>query len=227
MQGIAFTALERDPDQVEVVRRFGSKVYFGDPTRPDMLRAAGAETAKLIIVGMDDPPGVLRTVEMVKQNFPKLAILARARNRWAWHQLKDREVDGLVRDTFYSSLNLSQQALVLLGIAEDAAERAVALFRDHDEKTLQTTHAIYRDEKQLIQSQAQAADELASLFEADHADRTPIQSSDCNSGRVSGIIHQTTNVATAPTAASATKASRIPASSATAPANSVLMAAPR
>jgi Kef-type K+ transport system membrane component KefB len=178
MHGIAFTALERDPGQVEVVRRFGIKVYFGDPTRPDMLRAAGAETAKLIIVGMDDPPGVLRTVEMVKQNFPKLAILARARNRWAWHQLMDREVDGLVRDTFYSSLNLSKQALVLLGIAEDAAERAVALFRDHDEKTLQTTHAIYRDEKQLIQSQAQAADELASLFEADHADRTPIQSSD-------------------------------------------------
>ena len=178
MHGIAFTALERDPGQVEVVRRFGIKVYFGDPTRPDMLRAAGAETARLIIVAMDDPPGVLRTVEMVKQNFPNLAILARARNRWQWHLLMDREVDGLVRDTFHSSLNLAKQALVALGIEEDAAERAVTLFRDHDEKTLQQTHAIYRDEKQMIQSQQQAADELAGLFEADHADTLSTRSSD-------------------------------------------------
>src|SRR6185437_11194297 len=147
MHGIAFTALERDPGQVEVVRRFGIKVYFGDPTRPDMLRAAGAETARLIIVAMDAPPGVLRTVEMVKQNFPNLAILARARNRWQWHLLMDREVDGLVRDTFHSSLKLAKQALVALGIAEDATERGVMLFRDHDERTLQRTHAIYRDEK--------------------------------------------------------------------------------
>ena len=167
MHGIEFTALERDPGQVEVVRRFGTKVYFGDPTRPDVLRAAGAEQAKLLVVALDDPPGVLRTVEVVKRNFPNLAILARARNRWYAHLLMDREVDGLVRETFHSSLQLAKQALATLGIDEAAAERAVALFRDHDEKTLLETHAIYRDEQQLIQSQQQAADELASLFEAD------------------------------------------------------------
>ena len=169
MHGIEFTALERDPGQVEVVRRFGTKVYFGDPTRPDMLRAAGAEQAKLLIVTLDDPPGVLRTVDMVKRNFPNLAILARARNRWYAHLLMDRDVDGLVRETFHSSLQLAKQALTVLGIDETAAERAVTLFRDRDEKTLLETHAIYRDEQQLIQSQQQAADELASLFEADRA----------------------------------------------------------
>jgi monovalent cation:proton antiporter-2 (CPA2) family protein len=169
MHGIEFTALERDPGQVEVVRRFGTKVYFGDPTRPDMLRAAGAEQAKLLIVVLDDPPGVLRTVDMVKRNFPNLAILARARNRWYAHLLMDRDVDGLVRETFHSSLQLAKQALTVLGIDETAAERAVTLFRDRDEKTLLETHAIYRDEQQLIQSQQQAADELASLFEADRA----------------------------------------------------------
>src|SRR5271166_306349 len=167
MHGIEFTALERDPGQVEVVRRFGTKVYFGDPTRPDMLRAAGAEQAKLLIVALDNPPDVLRAVEMVKRNFPDLAILARARNRWYAHLLLDREVDGLVRETFHSSLVLAKQALTILGIDEPAAERAVALFREHDEKTLLETHAIYRDEQQVIQSQQQAADELASLFEAD------------------------------------------------------------
>ena len=167
MHGIAFTALERNPGQVEVVRRFGNKVYFGDPTRLDILRAAGAETAKLIVIALDDPPGVVRTVEMVKRNFPDLAILARARNRWYAHLLMDRDVDGLVRETFYSSLQLAQQALTLLGIGEAAAERAVTLFRDHDEKTLLETHAFYRDEQQLIQSEQEASEELASLFEAD------------------------------------------------------------
>jgi voltage-gated potassium channel Kch len=167
MHGIAFTALERDPGQVEVVRRFGTKVYFGDPTRPDMLRAAGAEQAKLIVVALDDPDAVLRVVGVVKRNFPDLAILARARNRWYAHQLMDRDVDGLVRETFYSSLQLARMALTTLGIGEAAAERAVALFRDHDEKTLRETHAIYRDEAQVKQSQQQAADELAGLFEAD------------------------------------------------------------
>jgi monovalent cation:proton antiporter-2 (CPA2) family protein len=167
MHGIPFTALERDSGQVEVVRRFGNKVYFGDPTRPDVLRAAGADQAQLLIVALDDPEAVLRTVDVAKRDFPNLAILARARNRWYAHLLMDRDVDGLVRDTFYSSLQLAQQALTALGIEQDAAERAITLFRDQDEKTLRDTHAIYRDEDQVIQSQQQAADELASLFEAD------------------------------------------------------------
>ena len=167
MHGIAFTALERNPGQVEVLRRFGTKVYFGDPTRPDVLRAAGAEQARLLVVTMDDPPGVLTTIDMVKRTFPNLAILARARNRWYAHLLMDRRVEGQVRETFYSSLHLARIALTTLGISDDAAERAVALFRDHDEQNLVETHAIYRDEQQLIQSQQHAADELASLFAAD------------------------------------------------------------
>jgi monovalent cation:proton antiporter-2 (CPA2) family protein len=167
MHGIEFTALERNPGQVDVVRRFGTKVYFGDPTRADVLRAAGAEQAKLLVVTLDDPPGVLRTVDMVKRTFPNLCILARARNRWYAHLLMDRDVDGQVRETFHSSLQLARMALTTLGIDEQAAERAVALFRDRDEQTLLETHAIYRDEKQVMQSQQQAAEELAGLFAAD------------------------------------------------------------
>jgi len=79
----------------------------------------------------------------------------------------DRAVDGLVRETFLSSLDLGRQALTILGIDAEAASRAVDLFRDHDERTLAATHAFYRDEARLIQSTRDAADELASLFEAD------------------------------------------------------------
>ena len=167
MHGIAFTALERDPGQVDVVRRFGNKVYFGDPTRADVLRAAGAETANLLVVALDDMEATLRTVDVAKRNFPGLHILARARNRRHAFLLMDRGIDGLVRDTFYSSLELGRMALTGLGIEDAAAAHAVALFRDHDEKTLVASHAIYRDETQLIQTTRDAAQELESLFEAD------------------------------------------------------------
>jgi monovalent cation:proton antiporter-2 (CPA2) family protein len=167
MHGIAFTALEKDAGQVDVVRRFGNKVYYGDAARPDVLRAAGADHAKLLVVALDDIDRTLRTVEAAKRNHPNLTILARARNRHHAHLLMDRDVDGLVRDTFHSSLRLAELSLTALGVAPEAAARAVALFRDHDEANLVAAHAIYRDEAQLIQSSQQAAEELTALFEAD------------------------------------------------------------
>jgi voltage-gated potassium channel Kch len=169
MHGIGFTALERDPGQVDVVRRFGNKVYYGDPTRTEVLRAAGAETARLLVVALDDMQEVLRTVEVAKRNFPNLRILARARNRRHAHLLMDRDVDGIVRDTFHSSLELSRQALAALGIEETAAAKAVELFRTHDEKALAESHAFYRDEERLIQSVRDASEELEGLLEADRA----------------------------------------------------------
>ncbi len=167
MHGISFTALERDPGQVDVVRRFGNKVYFGDPTRTDLLRAAGAEQAKLLVVALDHMEDVLRVVEVARRNFGHLKIMARARNRRHVYLLMDRAVDGVVRDTFYSSLKMAEDSLLALGISPEEAARSVSLFRDHDERTLLETHAFYRDEKQLIQSTQQATEELMALFEAD------------------------------------------------------------
>jgi voltage-gated potassium channel Kch len=169
MHGIAFTALERDLGQVDIVRRFGNKVYYGDPTRPDLLRAAGAEQAKLLIVALDHPEDALRVVEVAKRNFPQLKILARARNRRHAYLLMDRGVDGLVRETFHSSLKMAEDSLLALGIPPEDAARSVAIFREHDEQNLLDTHAIYRDEKRLIQSTQQATEELMALFEADQA----------------------------------------------------------
>jgi voltage-gated potassium channel Kch len=167
MHGIAFTALERDPGQVDVVRRFGNKVFYGDAARPDVLRAAGADQAKLLVVALGDVEHTLRTVEIAKRNHPNLAIMSRARNRHHAHLLMDRDVDGQVRDTFHSSLRLAEMSLIALDIAPDAAARAITLFRDHDEANLVAVHAIYRDEAQVIQSASQATEELIALFEAD------------------------------------------------------------
>lgn len=176
MQGIVFTALERDPGQLEVVRRFGNKVYFGDPARPDLLRAAGAERAKLLVVAVDDMEEALRIVDVARRNFPGLTILSRARNRRHVHLLMDRAIQGIVRDTFYSSLKLSELVLQALDIAPERAARAVALFARHDEQTLVRSHGFRGDEQQLIQNTQEAAAELASLFEADQADEKPANS---------------------------------------------------
>ncbi len=170
-QGIPFTALEQDAAQVEVLRRFGNKVYFGNPARPDLLRAAGAETARLLIVALDDMDEALRVVDVVRRNFPNLRILARARNRRHAHLLMDRRVAGVVRETFHSSLRLGEMALAELGIPQADARRAVELFRLHDERNLVETHAFYEDERKVIQNAKETAEELTGLFEADRATR--------------------------------------------------------
>ena len=167
MAGIPYTALEQDSGQVDVIRRFGGKVYYGDASRPELLRAAGADTAKVLIVALDDMDQTLRTVEIAKRNHPHLRILSRARNRHHVLQLMDREVDGVVRDTFHSALRLAEISLKELGFAPDAASRAVHLFREHDEANLAEAHADYRDEAHRIQTAKQTTEELTALFEAD------------------------------------------------------------
>lgn len=167
MQGIAFTALEKDSEQVEQVRRFGNKVYFGDPSRPEVLRAAGAEKARLLILATSDVKESLEITETVKRNFPDLKIVARARDRYHAHQLLDLGVSNVTRETYLSSLRMAEEALKALGHPPDRAKREVGLFRDYDEQLLLEQRAIRDDERLMIQSTRNAADELASLLEAD------------------------------------------------------------
>jgi voltage-gated potassium channel Kch len=167
MRGVPFTALEKDAAQVEVVRRFGGRVYYGDPTRPDLLRAAGAERARLLVVALDDAEESLRVVDVVRRTFPNLRILARARNRQHVFRLIDHGVERIVRETFHSSLRLTEMVLEDLGVPSAEARRTVALFREHDERLLARTHAFHDDERRVIQTIQEASRELATLFEAD------------------------------------------------------------
>ncbi len=175
MQRIPFIALDKSPSQVEVIRRFGGKVYLGNPAREEILRAAGADKARILVVALDDVDEGLQVVDMARRHFPHLVILARARNRHHAHLLMDRGVKAIVRETFFSSLRLAEILLDELGIPEDTARRAIELFREHDERNLEETQAIAHDETQLIQSTQQAAQELQELFEADTEDQTESQ----------------------------------------------------
>ena len=171
MRGIGFTALEQDSEQVEVIRRFGSRVYYGDPSRPDLLRAAGAEHARLLVIALEDMEETLQVIDIARRTFPNLRIVSRARNRRHAHLLMDRGITRQVRETFHSSLRLSEMVLEDLGVKPDEARRAVEFFQAYDERMLAETHAFYDDERQLIQSAKQAADELSGLFEADLRER--------------------------------------------------------
>ncbi len=182
LQKIPFTALDKDPAQIDVVRRFGRKVYFGNPTREEVLRAAGAETAKVLVIALDDMDEALRVAEMAKRHFPNLAIFARARNRRHAHLLMDVGIDGIIRETFFSSLRLAEMVLERLRVPHAEAERIIELFREYDERALVETHAIAGDEQQLIQSSQQAAQELMAILEADREEQA--------SARADAAVHE-------------------------------------
>jgi glutathione-regulated potassium-efflux system protein KefB len=166
-QKIAFTALETDAEQVEFVRRFGNQVYFGDPARPEVLRAARADSAEVFVIATDDPDANVRTARLVKRLFPHLKVLARARNRQHVFKLMDLSVDKVVRETFDGSLRLTRYVLEGLGYPREVAAERVERFRTHDERVLREQHLVYDDESALLQTTQEARRELESLFEAD------------------------------------------------------------
>lgn len=164
---IAFTALDKSAEQIDTVRRFGSRAYYGDASRLDLLRAAKADKADILVLAIDDIEASVRTVETVRKHFPNLKIYARARNRFHAYRLLDHGVDHLMRETYLSSLELGKQVLLGLGFAEWDASDTVSTFHEHDERSLLRQHAVYHDETKLIQSAKDAAKELEELFESD------------------------------------------------------------
>lgn len=169
MAGVPFTAIEASFQQVDFVRRFGNKVYYGDASRLELLESARAADAKLFVLAIDDVEASVKTAAVVRKHFPNLPILARARNRVHYYRLRDLDIDrdAIKREFFLSSLETARQALELTGMDALQAARAVALFKEHDEKLMDAQYAVRQDETQLIQTAAQAAAQLQELFEAD------------------------------------------------------------
>ncbi|HBN53359.1 MAG TPA: glutathione-regulated potassium-efflux system protein KefB [Stenotrophomonas sp.] len=168
-QRIPFVALEADPDTVEDLRRFGNHLYYGDPTRPDLLRAAGSDQIGVFVMAMDDPDTNLRAVRLVRRLYPQARVLARARNRQHAWKLMDMSAEPF-REVFGSSLEIGERVLTSLGIAEATAREHVRRFREHDEKLLKAQHLVYDDEAAVIQTSRDARADLMHLFEADVGD---------------------------------------------------------
>jgi glutathione-regulated potassium-efflux system protein KefB len=165
-QKIPFTALESSVDQVDFLRRFGNKVYFGDPTRPELLRAAHADRAEVFVITTDDPEANLHVARVVKRLFPHLKVYGRARNRQHAFKLMDMGVEA-TRETFHSSLVIGRQVMQALGVPAEEAARNTERFLRHDETLLREQHLVYDDEAALVASAKESQRELERLFEAD------------------------------------------------------------
>lgn len=166
---IRATVLDHDPDQVDLLRKFGFKVFYGDASRPDLLRAAGATTARLLVVAIDDVEDSLKLVDIARRDFPHLTILARARNVTHYYDLMDRGVTILERETFESSLQLGGKVLEELGFAAERAQDVVRKFRSHNIRMLLAAYPHYKDQPQMISMAKQGRKELEDMFARDAA----------------------------------------------------------
>ncbi|HYP66136.1 MAG TPA: monovalent cation:proton antiporter-2 (CPA2) family protein [Steroidobacteraceae bacterium] len=173
MKGLSFTALDSSPTNVNFVRRFGNEVYYGDPSRLDLLRSAGADSARVLVLAIDDVDASVRTATLVREQFPQLRILARARNRQHAFALMDAGVTEVIRETYASSLEIAGAVLEALGETKGNASEAVRRFREHDQKTLQAQYAVKDDEEKFLATSIAAAKQLERLFEADEAGSDP------------------------------------------------------
>ncbi|MGO9802358.1 MAG: monovalent cation:proton antiporter-2 (CPA2) family protein [Steroidobacteraceae bacterium] len=166
---LAFTALDSSQTHVDFLRRFGNKVYYGDASRLDLLRAAGAATARILVLAIDDVDASVRTAVLAREQFPHLRVLARARNRQHAFALMDAGVSMIVRETYGSSLEMACRVLEALGMTAATARDTVRRFREHDEATLAAQYAVKEDESKFLATTREAAQQLEKLFEADQA----------------------------------------------------------
>jgi len=166
-QNIKFVALDTSVETIELSRSFGGvPVYYGDPMRPEILSAAKVGDAEFFIIATDDPDTNIKTAELVHRLYPHIKIIARARNRQHVHRLVDLGAHA-VRETFYSSLEMSRQTLIGLGLTHEQADARIKRFKHHDEQVLEAQHAIYDDAVKVKQTAQEARAELARLFESD------------------------------------------------------------
>ena len=165
-QKIPFVAIDNSPDQVAFMRRFGNKLYYGDASRPDLLRSAGGEHVKVFVIALNRDDENKRTVRMIRRMYPEATIYARARDRQHAWELMDMGAKP-VREMFYSSMQMSKLILKTLGVPKDAANERVLKFSQWDEKLLQEQFLVYDNEEMLRASAGNARKQLESLFEAD------------------------------------------------------------
>lgn len=167
LKKIRFTALDASAEHVDFLRRFGNKIYYGDASRADLLRAARADDASVFVLAIDDFEASMKTLRVVKENFPHLKVVARARNRQHAYALLAAGVEDVVRETFAGSVEASRLTLEELGIPAADAKRTVRKFTEYDEAQVKKVYALRDDEKAQIESAKKYAAELERIFEED------------------------------------------------------------
>ena len=176
-RGIGTTVVDHDPNQIELVRRFGQKAYYGDITRLDLLRSAGAAKAKLLVIAVDDKDAALSTSKLAQEHFPNLAILARAYSRTDAFEYAALGIPA-VRETFGSAIDAGESALRVLGHSAHEAKQLATQFRRHDEEMLAKAAPHRGDVKKLITIGRQGRADLEKLLHNEQQAAVPAPGED-------------------------------------------------
>ena len=169
LQGITATVLDHDADTIESVRAFGFRVHYGDATRLDLLRTAGAAHAKVIVVAVDDVDQSLKIVDLVQAHFPHLTIVARARNVNHLYQLRDRGVPHIERELFDASMRSARSILESLGWPAHEARRSAMRFRQDNLDLMEQMYPHYKDRARMISVSKQGREQLVEQMARERA----------------------------------------------------------
>ena len=184
-QGYEITVLDHSPSQIELLRRFGNTVFYGDAARQELLEAAGAHTAQMLVIAIDNPDKTIEIIKLAHKNYPQLKIVARAIDRRHAYQLLNLKVDAFNRETVDSAINLAVEALELLGNTKQDAERAGKLFRDHDRAAVLQLAALWGDDASYGVAVRQRMEDLKQVLQQDkqaQSDLNTCDSGDCEDG---------------------------------------------
>jgi voltage-gated potassium channel Kch len=175
--GIGATVIDHDPGQIDTVRRFGWKAYYGDATRLEVLESAGVANAKLLLVAIDDPGAAMQLVKRVRARFPALAIVVRARSRTDAYEYVEMGVPA-VREVFGSALDAANRVLTMLSYSESEAESIIRRFKDYDEQQIVRNAPHRQDPKRLIELTEQGRRDIAELLAAEAVSAPQIDQND-------------------------------------------------
>jgi len=166
--GIRATILDNNPNNIQVLKKFGFKVFYGDATRPDLLHSAGAADARVLIVAMDEKEKINELVEHAKKTYLNLKVFARAMDVRHSFELTDMAVNDQRRDTYDSSIQLGTKVLYELGFNKFQSHRAARIFRYHDELVMKELHQLWgKDEKRYITEARKFSEQLENLLLAE------------------------------------------------------------
>jgi len=170
-QGITPTVLDHDADMVEATRQFGYQVFYGDATRLDLLRTAGAAQARVLVVAVDGVQASLAIIDLARAHFPQLQVVARARDVTHWYALRDRGIAHVQRELFESSLASARSVLALLGHSAEAARATVERFRSHNLALLEQMYPHHKDQAKLIALVKQGRQQLVEQMAQERTER--------------------------------------------------------
>ena len=164
-QGIPTTVLDHSVEILEIARAFGYRVFYGDATRLDLLRIAGAEHARVLVVAVDDPEQSLKIVTLARKHFPQLQLVARARDLTHWNALRDLGVTLVQRELFESSLESARTVLELMGQSPTRAQEMTRRFREHNITLADRMYPHHKDRAKMVavarEGRAQLAEQMA------------------------------------------------------------------